>query len=186
MKTKRNIRYLKHLEISKLPPIKISRRSHRHTCTPLRVHPNNIPLPSLRMRISLFLYPWAGGVGSRLACAHDSLNKATKHILMRKPPPQLQTCTSAVWILISFAQTVTPQARCTPPWHLMEAFSGGPRYRLQCQWGVFWQCQNRFWFFPIAFFFFLFTITNFQAFLEVLLKLISSLKLLIVANGCLL
>lgn len=73
-------------------------------------------------------------------------------------------------ILILCTQTVNPQVRCTQPWHLMEGLSVRSRYKLQCQWGDFWQCQNRFWLFSVSLFF-LPTITNFQAFLEVILKL---------------
>lgn len=137
MKGKCNIRYVKYMDISKPPSVKILRHAHRHSCTLLRVHPKNISLTFLRMRISLFLYPSAGGVGSRLMCAHDSPYKTTKHILIRKRPPQLQRSTSEVWILILCTQTVNPPARCTQPWHLMEGFSVGSRYRLQHQWGDF-------------------------------------------------
>lgn len=132
MKAKCNIWYLKHLDISKPASIKIKRYSHRHTCTPLRVHPKTTPLTSLRMRISLFLYPSAGGVGSSPICAHGSLYKTTQNIHIRKSPPQLQTCTSEVWILILCTQTVIPQARCMHLWNLMEGLSVRSRYRLQC------------------------------------------------------
>lgn len=120
MKAEHNIPHLKHLDISKPPSIKILTHAHRHECTPLRVHSKNTFLTSLRMRISFFLYPSAGGVGSRLTCAHDSLYKTTKH--SHKPPSQLQTRTSEMWILILHTQTVSPQARCTQPRHLMEGF----------------------------------------------------------------
>lgn len=155
MKARCNIWYLKHRDISKPPSIKILRHAHRHTCTPLKVHPKKSSLTSLRTRISLFLYPSAGGVSSRLMCAHDSPYKTRKHILIRKPPPQLQKCTSKMWIFILLfcAPKLSPPARCMQPWHLLEGFSIRSRYRLPCQWGDFWQYQNKFWLFSVAFFF---------------------------------